>query len=68
MRILFAASENAWGGFLGLIRSELPEYHFEASGNFEVKSLEGFDEPISKRLKSVTPAKADVQKRTENTG
>ncbi|MBA4367925.1 MAG: hypothetical protein C0403_09845, partial [Desulfobacterium sp.] len=25
-------------------------------------------EPISKRLKSVTPAKADVQKRTENTG
>jgi hypothetical protein len=26
------------------------------------------DEPISKRLKSVTPAKADIQKRTENTG
>jgi hypothetical protein len=25
-------------------------------------------EPISKRLKSVTPAKADVQKRTENIG
>jgi hypothetical protein len=25
-------------------------------------------EPISKRLKSVTPAKADTQKRTENTG
>jgi len=25
-------------------------------------------EPISKQLKSVTPAKADVQKRTENTG
>jgi hypothetical protein len=25
-------------------------------------------EPISKRLKSVTPAKADLQKRTENTG
>jgi len=23
-------------------------------------------EPISKRLKSVTPAKADIQKRTEN--
>ncbi|RPJ83034.1 MAG: hypothetical protein EHJ94_00500, partial [Deltaproteobacteria bacterium] len=43
MRILFAASENAWGGFLGLIRSELPEYHFEASGSFQVKTLEGFD-------------------------
>jgi hypothetical protein len=25
-------------------------------------------EPISKRLKSVTPAKADTQKRTKNTG
>jgi len=25
-------------------------------------------EPISKRLKSVTPAKADIQKKTENTG
>lgn len=43
MRILFAASENAWGGFLGMIRSELPEYQFEASGSFQVKTLEGYD-------------------------
>ncbi len=43
MKILFAASENAWGGFLGLIRAELPQYHFEASGGFEVETLKGFD-------------------------
>ncbi|MBA4367416.1 MAG: hypothetical protein C0403_07230, partial [Desulfobacterium sp.] len=34
----------------------------------EVRKKKMTDEPISKRLKSVTPAKADVQKRTENTG
>jgi hypothetical protein len=27
-----------------------------------------FFEPIPKRLKSVTPAKADIRKRIENTG
>jgi len=43
MKILFAASENAWGGFLGLIRSELPQHHFEATGRFEVDHLKGFD-------------------------
>jgi phosphoglycerate dehydrogenase-like enzyme len=43
MKILFAAPENAWGGFLGLIQSELPQHHFVASGRFEIDSLEGFD-------------------------
>jgi phosphoglycerate dehydrogenase-like enzyme len=43
MKILYAAHENSWGGFLGLIRSELPEHEFVASGGFEVESLEGFD-------------------------
>ena len=43
MKILFAAPENAWGGFFGLIRAELPEYHFEATGRFEADSLKGFD-------------------------
>ena len=43
MKILFAASENAWGGFLGLIRSELPQHHFEATGRFEVDDLKGFE-------------------------
>ena len=43
MKILFAAPENAWGGFLGLLRAELPEYHFEATGHFSVDTLKGFD-------------------------
>ena len=43
MNILFAAQENAWGGFLGLIKAELPQHHFEASGHFGFESLMGFD-------------------------
>jgi phosphoglycerate dehydrogenase-like enzyme len=43
MRILFAAPENAWGGFYGLIRKEMPEHRFEASGRFGVDTLKGYD-------------------------
>ena len=43
MRILFAAPEGAFGGFLPMIRSELPEHHFEVSGRFGVDTLKGFD-------------------------
>ena len=56
MNILFAASENAWGGFLGLIKSELPQHHFEATGRFQVDHLKGFDVliptmcPVTKEL------------------
>jgi lactate dehydrogenase-like 2-hydroxyacid dehydrogenase len=56
MKILFAAPENAWGGFLGLIRAEMPEHHFEAAGRFAVDTLKGFDVliptmcPVSREL------------------
>jgi phosphoglycerate dehydrogenase-like enzyme len=43
MRILFAAPENAWGGFLNAMRAELPEHCFEATGSFAIDSLKGFD-------------------------
>jgi phosphoglycerate dehydrogenase-like enzyme len=43
MKILFAAPAKAWGGFLDLIRVELPEHHFEATGSFTVDTLEGFE-------------------------
>jgi len=43
MKILFAAPKNAWGGFLNLIRSELPEHQFDATGGFSIDSLEGYD-------------------------
>ncbi len=43
MKILFAAPENAWGGFLGLLRAEIPEHQCEATGGFKVDSLQGVD-------------------------
>lgn len=43
MKILFAAHENAWGGFLGLLKGELPEHEFAASGRFGFDTLKGFD-------------------------
>lgn len=43
MKILFAAPENAWGGFLGLLRAQIPEHDFEATGGFQVESLAGAD-------------------------
>jgi phosphoglycerate dehydrogenase-like enzyme len=43
MKILFAAPENAWGGFLHAIRAELPEHQFVASGRFAVDTLQGYD-------------------------
>jgi phosphoglycerate dehydrogenase-like enzyme len=42
MKILFAAPENAWGGFLSMIRAELPGHDFEATGRFGVDSLKDF--------------------------
>jgi phosphoglycerate dehydrogenase-like enzyme len=35
--------EKAWGGFLGLIKTELPQHTFEVSGRFGFESLKGFD-------------------------
>ncbi|MBU2513456.1 2-hydroxyacid dehydrogenase [bacterium] len=43
MNILFAAPENAWGEFLGLIQAKLPHHHFVATGKFKVESLKEFD-------------------------
>jgi phosphoglycerate dehydrogenase-like enzyme len=43
MKIIFSAPENAWAGFLGKIRAEMPEHEFTATGKFGVESLEGYD-------------------------
>ncbi|MCP4693328.1 MAG: lactate dehydrogenase [Desulfobacterales bacterium] len=43
MKVLFAAPENAWGGFLGMVREAVPGCSFEAAGGFGVESLKGFD-------------------------
>jgi hypothetical protein len=41
MKILFAAPENAWGGFLGMLKSKIPDHDFEATGRFGVDNLAG---------------------------
>lgn len=43
MKILFAAPEKAWGGFLGLLRAEIPEHQCVATGGFKVDYLKGVD-------------------------
>ena len=43
MKILFAAHERSWGGFLGMIQREMPSHQFVATGRFEADTLEGYD-------------------------
>ena len=43
MKILFAANENALGGFLGLMKVELPQHEFVAGGRSRIENLKGFD-------------------------
>lgn len=43
MNILFAAPEDAWGGFLGIVRAQLPNHRFTATGGFAIDSLAGVD-------------------------
>lgn len=43
MKILFAAHENAWGGFLHFMKKNFPQHEFVASGRFGFDSLQGFD-------------------------
>jgi phosphoglycerate dehydrogenase-like enzyme len=43
MKILYAAPEKAWGGFLDLIRAELPQFQFDPTGHFGIPTLRGYD-------------------------
>lgn len=43
MKILYAASENAWGGFLNRIKKLLPDHEFIAEGRFEITDLSGIN-------------------------
>jgi phosphoglycerate dehydrogenase-like enzyme len=43
VNILFAAPENAWGGFLGMVKAQLPQHRFRATGGFRVDSLAEVD-------------------------
>lgn len=43
MKILFAAPEDAWGGFLNRIKELLPGHEFMAEKRFEISDLSGVD-------------------------
>jgi phosphoglycerate dehydrogenase-like enzyme len=43
MKILFAAHPDAWGGIFHLLRAEVPEHQFTATGRFAVDDLAGVD-------------------------
>lgn len=43
MKILFAASEDAWGGFLNRVKKLLPGHEFIAEGCFEITDLTDID-------------------------
>lgn len=58
MKILFAAPENAWAGFLGKIQAKMPEHSFNATGKFEIESLKGYDILIP----TMTKITADILK------
>lgn len=62
MKVLFAASENAWEGVLGAIRKRLPNHQFEATGGFRVDSLAGYDVLIP-TMAEITPELLDTADR-----
>jgi phosphoglycerate dehydrogenase-like enzyme len=43
LKILFAASKDAWGGFLNRVKKLLPDHEFIAAGRFEITDLSGID-------------------------
>lgn len=70
MKILFAAPENAWGGFFYLMKKELPQHEFVASGRFGFDTLEGFDVliPTMSRVGTEELASADRLKLIQQCG
>ncbi|CCK81373.1 Rossmann-fold NAD(P)-binding domain-containing protein [Desulfobacula toluolica] len=61
MKILFAASEDAWGGFLNRVKKILPGHEFIAEGRFEITDLSGIDVliPTMSRVTEETLKTAD---------
>lgn len=54
MRVLFAAPEDAWGGFLNRVKAMLPGHEFAAQEGFGIRDLSGYDVLIP-TMSRVTP-------------
>jgi len=70
VRILFAAPESAWSGFLGRLEAENPEHEFQALEDFQAGSLAGFDIviPTMTRIEAGHIATADRLKLIQQVG
>lgn len=70
MNILFAASENAWGGILHLIREKLPHHDYVVNDSFDIESLQGCDIliPTMSRITANLIATADKLKLIQQCG
>ncbi len=66
MKILFAASEKTWGGFLSMLRSKLPENRVESTGGFRIDTLAGYDILIP-TMSPVTAASMETGDRLKGT-
>lgn len=70
MRILFAAPENAWSGFLDRLREMNPAHEIIAAGAFDIDTLAGFDVviPTMTRVTAAHFATADRLKLVQQVG
>lgn len=70
MKILFAATENAWGGVLHLIKKQLHQHDYIVNGSFDIASLRGYDVliPTMSRITSELIATADRLKLIQQCG
>lgn len=70
MKILFAAPESAWSGFLSRLKSRNPDHEFSDLPGFEAESLAGFDVviPTMTRIDADHLATADRLKLIQQVG
>jgi len=70
MRVLFAAPESAWSGFLNHLEQKNPGHEFEALGSFNIQSLAGFDVvlPTMSKISREHLASADRLKLIQQVG
>lgn len=70
MKILFAAPESAWKGFLHRLREQNPDHEFTDLEDFRVESLAGYDVviPTMTRIEATHIATADRLKLIQQVG
>jgi len=70
LKILFAASVDAWGGFFSRVKTLLPEHEFLATGSFNIFDLSGIDVliPTMSRVTKDTLKTADCPRLIQQCG